>query len=379
MENRKYQICTKTIMDTSDSNIKFDEDGISDYYHNFHKNILPNWKTDVNGSIEILKIADEIRKAGKGKSFDCIIGISGGMDSSYAAYIAKEKLGLKPLLFHVDAGWNTHHAVENIERLVDKLNLELYTDVINWEEMKSLHRSFLKSQVPDQDVQDIAFFSALYQFSKKHKVKHVLTGSNISTECVREPEAWGAYVGIDKMLINDIHRRFGEQPLKTLPMVDILSYKIYYKYLLGMQVVKPLDYFPYIKADVERELEQRFGWQRFQHKHHESRFTRFLESYWLPQKFGADRRRAHFSSLILTGQMTREEALAKVAKPELDAVFLEQEFEYVAHKLDFTVEELRTLFNGENKKCTDYKNKRDIIRFGTKAMQFLGIEKRVFR
>jgi N-acetyl sugar amidotransferase len=377
---RPYQICTKTIMDTSDPNIIFDENGISDYYHNFQNVMLPNWHTDERGMKELMAVSEKIKKEGVGKDFDCIIGVSGGLDSSYAVYVAKEIMGLRPLIFHVDAGWNTQQAVGNIEKLVDGLGLDLYTEVINWEEMKDLQVSFLKSQISDQDLpQDYAFFSGLYKFARKNKIKYVLTGSNMSTECCREPEEWGGYAGIDTTLLNDIHSKFGKKSLNTFPLVDILSYKIYYRYVLGMQVFKPLDMLPYIKEDAEKLLEEKFGWQRFQHKHHESRFTRFYEDYWLPKKFGYEKRRAHFSSLILTNQMTREEALERIAKPEMDEQFLRQEFEYVANKLDLTVEELQTIFEGENKTYRDYKNKKFIIDLGTRAMRLLGLEKRLFR
>lgn len=381
MENKRpYQICTKTIMDTSDPNIVFDANGISDYYHNFQNVILPNWHTGEKGFEELMQVAEKIKKEGKGKDFDCIIGLSGGLDSSYVAYIAKEIMGLRPLLFHVDAGWNTDKAVGNIEKLCNGLGLDLYTDVINWEEMKDLQVAFLKSQIADQDLpQDYAFFSGLYKFAKKNKIKYVLTGGNFSTECCREPEEWGGFPGIDTMLVKDIHSKFGKRPLKTFPLVDILSYKLYYKYVLGMEVFKPLNLVPYIKVDAEKLLMEKFGWEPFQHKHHESRFTRFYEDYWLPKKFGFQKRRAHFSSLILTGQMTREEALERVSKPELSEDFLEKEFEYVADKLDLTVNELHEIFEGENKTFHDYKNKIKLIGFGAKMMQKLGLEKRLFR
>ncbi len=380
MLHRDYQICTKTIMDTSDPGIAFDENGISDYYHNFHQNILPNWHTDERAEQELMKIAEKIKKEGVGKDFDCIIGMSGGLDSSYAVYIAKEKMGLRPLIFHVDAGWNTQQAVSNIEKVVDGLGLDLYTEVINWEEMKDLQVAFLKSQIADQDLpQDYAFFSALYQFAKKYKIKYVLTGSNFSTECCREPEEWGGYAGIDKTLVNDIHKKFGKNPLKSFPIVDILVYKLYYKYILGMEVFKPLNLVPYIKEDVEALLHERFGWEKFLHKHHESRFTRFYEDYWLPRKFGYQKRRAHFSSLILTNQMTREEALERISRPELSEQFLKQEFEYVANKLDLSVAQLTDIFEGENKTYHDYKNKKSMIGLGAKVMRFLGLERRLFR
>lgn len=380
MNKRPYQICTKTIMDTSDPNIVFDENGISDYYHNFQNVILPNWHTDEKGYQELMQVAEKIKKEGKRKDFDCIIGLSGGLDSSYVAYVAKEIMGLRPLLFHVDAGWNTDKAVGNIEKLCNGLGLDLYTDVINWEEMKDLQVAFLKSQISDQDLpQDYAFFSGLYKFAKKNKIKYVLTGGNFSTECCREPEEWGGFPGIDTMLVKDIHSKFGKRPLKTFPLVDILNYKLYYRYVLGMQVFKPLNLIPYIKTDVEELLMQKFGWESFQHKHHESRFTRFYEDYWLPKKFGYQKRRAHFSSLILTGQMTREAALERVSKPELSEAFLQKEFEYVADKLDLSVNELKEIFEGPNKTFHDYKNKIKLIRLGAKAMSILGLEKRLFR
>jgi len=380
MHKENYQICSKTIMDTSDPNIVFDENGISDYYYNYQQNILPSWHTDERGKKELDKIADKIRKEGKGKDFDCIMGMSGGLDSSYALYIAKEVMGLRPLVFHVDAGWNTQQAVGNIEKLIDGLNLDLYTEVINWEEMKDLQVAYFKSQIPNMDdPQDIAFFSSLYKFAKKNKIKYVLTGANYSTECCREPEDWGAYPGIDKILVTDIHSKFGKRPLKTFPIIDIFSYKIYYRYVLGMTIIKPLNMVPYIKADAEKLLYDRFGWQKFQHKHHESRFTRFYEDYWMPRKFGFEKRRAHFSSLILTGQMTRTEALERISKPELDEQFLKQEFEYVANKLDLKVEEFQQIFDGENKTYHQYKNKRWLIGLGAKMMKLLGLEKRLFR
>lgn len=380
MEKKKYQICTTCIMDTSDPNIEFDESGVCDYCRNYKTIILPNWHTGDVGERELMNIAEKIKKEGEGKDFDCIIGMSGGLDSSYAVYVAKEMMGLRPLVFHVDAGWNTQQAVGNIEKIVDGLGLDLYTEVINWEEMKDLQVAFLRSQIADQDLpQDYAFFSALYKFAKKYKIKYVLTGSNFSTECCREPEEWGGYAGIDKTLLNDIHRKFGKIPLKSFPIVDVLIYKLYYKYILGMEVFKPLNLVPFIKEDVENLLHTKFGWEKFQHKHHESRFTRFYEDYWLPRKFGYQKRRAHFSSLIMTGQMKREAALDRISRPELDEQFLLQEFEYVANKLDLTLEELRAIFNGQNKTFNDYKNKKSIIYLGARVMRALGLERRLFR
>jgi len=367
-------------MDTSDKTIDFDDNGQCIYCNNFYNNILPDWNNGKGRENELFREVKKIKKEGFGKEFDCIIGVSGGLDSSYLTYIATEKLGLRPLLFHVDAGWNTDKAVGNIEKLVDGLGLNLYTDVINWEEIKDLQVSFFKSQIPHQDIpQDTAFFSTLYKFARKHKIKYILTGGNYSTECIREPEEWGAYPGIDKTFILDIHSKYGKIPLKDFSIVDVFVYKVFYKYILGMTVFKPLDYIPYIKQDAEIELEKRFGWEKFQHKHHESRFTRFLEDYWLPRKFGIDRRRAHLSSLILTEQLSRHEVIERIKKPEIDERSSEREFEYIAHKLDLDVNQLKNIFEGENKTSNDYKSKRRLIDFCGKILCKLGLEKRLYK
>ena len=380
MKNKNLRICNKTVMDTSDPGIIFDSDGISDYYHHYKNIILPDWNFGEKKIDELMKISDKIEKENKNKDFDCIIGLSGGLDSSFAAYLAKEVMGLRPLVFHVDAGWNTKVAVENIEKLVDGLILDLYTEVINWEEMKDLQRSFFLSGIADQDLpQDYAFFSSLYKFARKNNIKTILTGGNFSTECVREPEEWGGYAGIDTTLVSDIHSKFGAVPLKTFPLIDILKYKIYYRFALGMKVIKPCDFVPFIKNDVESLLNLKYGWNKFKHKHHESRFTRFYEDYWLVRKFGYDKRKAHFSSLILTGQMTRSSALKRLSSSEMGEEFLQNEFEFVANKLDFSKDQFQRIFKSENKSVLDYKSKKNIIDLGKKVLMYFGSEKRMYR
>ena len=375
-----YQICKRCVMDTTDSKISFNDKGICDHCQNFETNIKPNWETGDKGYFELMAEAEKIKLKGAGRDFDCVIGLSGGLDSSYTAYIAKEVMGLRPLVFHVDAGWNTDQAVGNIEKLVDGLSLELYTEVINWKEMQDLQVALLKSQIPDQDIpQDTAFFSSLYKFARKHKIKYVLTGGNYSTECCREPDEWGAFPGIDRTLIGDIHSKFGSRALETFPIIDSMIYKVFYQNLLGMKVFKPLNLVPFVKKDAEKLLNEKYGWMPFQHKHHESRFTRFYEDYWMPKKFGYEKRRAHFSSLIMTGQMTRNEAIEKLKVPEMDGKFIKSEFEFVANKLGLSVTELQEIFNGENKSFRDYKNKYKIFSLGGRLLNLLGLERRQYR
>jgi N-acetyl sugar amidotransferase len=366
-------------MDTSDSNITFDHDGKCDYCNNYYQNILPNWHPDERGERELAPVIERIKRDGRGRDHDCIIGMSGGVDSSYVTYLAKEKFGLRPLIFHVDAGWNSQEAVNNIEKLVDGLGLDLHTEVIDWKEMQDLQLAFFKAQVPHVDTpQDHAFFAALYHFAAKNGFKYILTGANYSTECVREPLEWH-YHASDLRQLRDIHARFGHVPLKTFPLTSVFEYKIYYRFVKGMRVVKPLNYVPYQKERAMQELADRFGWQKYPHKHYESRFTRFYEGYWLRKKFGYDKRRAHFSSLILTGQMTREEALERLAAPPYDEQQAEKDLEYIAKKLGLTPDEFRAMMAGENKSYRDYKSSMALIDAATRVLRVLGVQRALIR
>ena len=377
--SRDYQICNNCVMDTTDFMITFDEKGICDHCSGFYKNILPNWHTDERGWNDLQAIVRNIKKEGKGKEFDCIMGMSGGIDSSYLTYVAKEKLGLRPLVFHVDAGWNSQEAVNNIEKLVDALDLDLYTEVINWEEMRDLQLAFFKAGVAHIDTpQDHAFFATMYNFAFQHRIKYILTGANFSTECVKNPLEWH-YHASDLVQLKDIHKKFGRRPLKQFPLTNILKHKIYYRYLKGIRVVKPLDYVPYIKSEAVKLLSEKFGWQTYPQKHFESRFTKFYEAYWLPEKFGIDKRRVQFSSLILTEQMTRVEAIEQLTKSSYDPDTIHHDFEYIATKLGISVEELRGYFEAPNKSYLDYKSQIRTYKIGTLVMQMLGLEKRTMR
>ena len=303
------------------------------------------------------------------------MGMSGGVDSSYLLYKMVDKYQLRPLVFHVDAGWNSQIAVNNIQRLVDGLDLDLFTEVIDWEEIKDLQLAFIKSGVPHIDVpQDHAFFATMYKFASKHNIKHILTGGNYSTECIRNPLEWMWYQS-DSIQLKDIHKKFGTVKLKNYPVTSILWHKVYLPYIKRIKLYKPLDYLPYNKNSAMKELVEKFGYQEYPQKHFESRFTRFYESYWLPKKFGYDTRKVQYSSLILTNQMTRNKALEKLKKPAYDIDTIHQDFEYIATKLNISVEELQSYMDGPNKSYRDYKSQENIYNVGAKVMRMLGLER----
>lgn len=255
-DNSTYQLCSQCVMDTSDSQIVFDENGVCDHCNGFKAHVLPNWHPDEQGKAMFREVVEKIRREGSGKPFDSIIGMSGGLDSSYMLHLAVSEFGLRPLVFHVDGGWNTDIAVNNIQMLVDKLGLDLYTEVINWEEMRDFQLAFFKAGVPHLDIpQDHAFVATLYHFANRHRIKYILNGGNYATECVRNPLEW-LYYGTDMAQIRDIHRRFGTRPLKTYPFSGILFHKFYLRYVRGVTVVKPLNWLPYTKELAVRTLSE---------------------------------------------------------------------------------------------------------------------------
>ena len=370
-----YQICNRCVMDTSDSKIKFKEDGICDHCITFDKEILPNWNYGINKQKEVKEIVKKIKKRSAGNEFDCILGLSGGIDSSFLLHLVVTEYNLRPLVFHVDGGWNSQLATNNIEKLIDKLNLELYTHVVNWNEMQDLQLSFFKSGVPHIDVpQDYAFFSTMYNFASKYNVKTIVTGGNFSTECVRNPKEW-MYYQSDTIQLKDIQKKHGKRKLKEYQLTNILWHKLWLPYIKGVKLIRLIDYMPYNKKEAENILVNNYGFQTYPQKHFESRFTRFYESYWLYERFGYDTRRVQFSSLILTNQMTREEALKELETAPYDKENIIHEFEYVASKLNISTGELRNYFNMPLKTYGDYKNQENLYNLGAQVLKSLKIEK----
>lgn len=376
---KKEQVCSRCVMDTSDSGISFDKDGVCDHCHSFDINTKPNWYPNDRGRQMLEAIAKDIKREGQDKDFDCIMGMSGGADSSYLLHVAVKELGLRPLVFHVDCGWNTTAAVNNIRCLVDSLGVNLFTEVINWKEMADMQLSFFKSGVSHIDLpQDLAYTSAMYHWANKNGIKYILNGGNISTECVRNPKQW-IYYGTDFVHLRDILNKFGTRELKSFPLSSILYHKLYLRYIKRIKVIKPLDLIDYDKSKAQELMNSLYGWEGFNQKHFESRFTRFYEGFWLPTRFGFDTRKVQFSSLILTGQMTREQALQELDSLPYDKDTIEDDFIFIADKLAISVEELRSYHQMELRSYKDYKNNEWLFDLGARILQLFNSETAVKR
>lgn len=335
-----YRRCTLTVMDTTDPDITFEADGSSSWVRYYREKVLPAWNPRGHEAA-FRALIDRIKADGRGREYDCALGLSGGVDSSYLACVAARE-GLRPLVVHTDTGWNSDIAVRNIEAIVKTFKFDLFTVVIDWDEMADLQRAFLRAGVPNQDIpQDHVIFAAFYGLAAKHKIKWVLSGHNYACESVLPP-AWG-YSSADLRHLTAIHRRFGEKRLGSFPRMSSLRYGFYYTLLHGMRVAKPLDLLPYNKAQAMRELESTCGWQYYGGKHFESRWTRFFQGWWLPRRFGYDKRLAHLSSLILSGQMTREAALEELEEAPYTETMMREDLDLILRKLGISHEEWEKL------------------------------------
>lgn len=347
-----HRVCTRCVMDASDPDISFDASGVCSHCRHFDTVVRKSWFPDDSGRPHLERLLAAIRRSGKGAEYDCIMGLSGGVDSCYLACKAKE-WNLRPLVVHVDAGWNSELAVKNIENIVKKLNYDLFTHVVDWEEMKDLHVAFLRAGVANQDVpQDHVFFATLRRLALQHKIHSVLTGSNIATESIL-PTAWG-HSAMDATHLRSIHKRFGTRPLRSFQTVGFFDYYFYLPYAKGIRIYKLLNVIPYDKAAAKAYLQREFGWQDYGGKHYESRWTKFFQAYYLPEKFGYDKRKAHLSSLIVSGQMTRDAALAELRKPLYDARELDSDRDFVLKKLGMSRLEFDAIMRAPNKTFRDY-------------------------
>lgn len=341
-------------MDTTDPAISFDSDGVCVHCREFEEVTSKGWFPNEEGSMRLAKILDQIRLAGKGKEYDCIIGLSGGIDSSYMA-IKVHEWGLRPLVVHVDAGWNSELAVANIEKIVKHCNYDLHTHVVDWEEMRDLHLAYLRAGISNQDVpQDHVFFASLYHFATRNGIRYILSGGNLATEGIF-PKSWHGSA-MDAINLRAIHRTFGDRRLRTYSTISFFDYYLWYPFVKKMRTIRPLNYMPYDKDAAITELEKTIGWRSYGRKHGESLFTKLFQNHYLPVKFGYDKRLPHLSSLIVSGQMTRQEALQKLSEPLYDPQELEIDVEYFCKKLRISRTQFDEFFTGTKRDYSEFAN-----------------------
>lgn len=333
--------CTLCVLDTHDDpQMTFDESGICQYYQQYLTAVSKHVPVPEQRQRTLDTLVDRIRSDGKGRPYDVVIGVSGGVDSTYVALLAKE-LGLRPLAVHCDNGWNSELAVKNIENIVNRLDIDLFTYVIDWEEFRDIQMAFIKASVVDIElVSDHAIFATLYRQAAKHRVRHILSGTNVVTECTL-PSHW-IWHKTDHVNIQDIHSTFGSKRLKTYPFMDWKVKKLYQMFGRITQT-SILNYVPYNKALVKQRIIDELGWRDYGGKHYESIFTRFYQGYILPTKFGIDKRKAHLSDLIFSGQMTKSEALSELQRPVYDPEQLKVDREFVLKKLGLSETEFEAL------------------------------------
>lgn len=328
-------------MDTSDPLIDFDDHGVCNHCRQLARTKQTGqWQPNESGAAHVADWVKRVQSAQCQERYDCIIGLSGGADSSYLAVVAR-RLGLRCLAVHVDGGWNSEVAVRNIELLVKALNMDLVTHIVDWEEMRDLQVAFLKAGVPNQDIpQDHIFFSILYQTARKYRIPFQLQGRNYSSESVL-PKAWGAGA-MDGTHLRAIHSRFGKRKLKKYRVMSTLEYVDYFVGLPGrkqLEIFDPLNFMPYDPRVARSELAKDFGWTDYGQKHWESHWTKFFQSYYLPKKFGYDKRRAHLSSLILAGTLDRPSALKELEQPSFDESDIQRDSDFVRRKLELSEDE----------------------------------------
>ena len=348
-----YQICNRCVMDTSDCEISFNDQGFCNHCEAFLqeiKTIVPQGNQRVD---QLNKILDSIKKSGKRKKYDCLIGVSGGVDSSYVAYIVKE-LGLNPLAVHMDNGWNSEESVKNIRNLCSNLEIDYESYVLDWDEFKDIQLSILKSSIVEVEIPtDVAIASILHKVASKHNIKFIIGGGNYATEGIL-PKSW-FYNPKDLKLLKSIQKQFGTKKMKTFPSFDWKA-EVYYKFVRGIRIVYLLNLLPFNKTEALTLLKEKVGYHEYGGKHHESVYTRFVQSYIQPVKFNLDYRRATFSSQICSGEITRDEALELLKQPSYDDLQVEKDKDYASKKFGISLDEFTAILNAPPKSYNDYPN-----------------------
>lgn len=376
MSEIEIKYCTRCIMDSkSDPDLVLDKNGICNHCNSYDIALAKLPKNEERDK-KLNEIIEKIKFDGKSKPYDCLMGISGGTDSTYMAFLAK-KLGLRPLIVHFDNGWNSELAVKNIESVLQNLGFDLKTYVINWPEFKDIQIAYFKAGVVDiEAITDHAIIATIYKIAADNGIKYILSGTNIATEGTYLPKSW-VHSKSDYINIKDIHEKFGTLKIRSYPHLSFLK-KLWYKYINKISSIDLLNYIDYNKAEAHKTLKE-IGWRDYGGKHYESVFTRFYQGYILPNKFKIDKRQFHYSSLVCSGQITREYALEEMKKSIYDFALLESDKEFVLKKLDFTPDSFEKYMNAPIKKHSDYKTEQDIWNIYFKVIGILKPVKRVFK
>jgi N-acetyl sugar amidotransferase len=368
-------------MDTTDAEIQFDENGVCNRCNEYKHRIEKWWNYGLGHEQELQRIVAEIKKSGEGKPYDCILGLSGGLDSSYLLHLAVKEWGLRPFVFHVDAGWNLPVAERNIRRICDKLGVDLHVERMDWEEMRQMQLAFFKTCHAGLDApQDHAFIAQVDKFSQELGVKYILNGYNIATEIVANPASWNEGAGPtgDGLYIRDVLKKHSNFKTKHYTYTSGFKHKFWLPYVKGVKTLTLLNYVPITKQGMVAALEREYGYEAYSQKHFEDLLTKFIEGWWLPMRFGYDIRKAQLSSLVVTKQMSREEALAILSNPPLSETEAKELFHIVAQRLDISDEELL----GYLKMPKIYKRYRSnswAFELGIKLYTILGLDKRIRR
>jgi N-acetyl sugar amidotransferase len=356
------QICSRCIMDDTVQGITFDEEGVCTFCH-IHDELEEKYPHGEKSTKELNAIVEKIKKDGIGKRYDCVVGVSGGRDSTYTLYSAVQ-LGLRPLAVHFDNGWNSDLAVQNIKNVCKKLNVELYTHVADWEEFKDMQRAFLKASVPDAEVPtDWVIFSVLFKAAKDEGVKYIIHGHSFRTEGTT-PLTW---TYMDGRYVNYIQTHFGTKKIKSFPVMSMIDY-LYYTFIKKIVQVRLLYYLPYDEEKILKMLTEEVGWQSYGGKHHESKYTGFFQSFILTRKFNIDKRKLHYSALLRNGQMSRDEALEKVKKDPYDGGT--ETLDYCLKKLDYSHEQFDKIMNEKPKLFLDYKSYYSLVKSMEKPIKW---------
>lgn len=379
MADRKYQICKCCVMDTSDEDIVFDSNGICMRCNEYKERILPVWNYGKGHEEELNSLISEIKRKGQGKDYDCILGLSGGLDSSYMLHLAVKEWGLRPFVFHIDAGWNLPVAEENIYKLTQKLNVKLHIEKMDWDEMREMQLAWFRTGLEMLDApQDHAFISLIDKYSRKLGIKYILNGYNTSTEIIADPASWerGSGPTGDGTYMKDVIRKYCSLPIKHYTFTNGFKHKVWNPYVLGIKTIKPLNLVPITRQQMINVLSDEYGYVPYGQKHFEDLITKFLEGWWTPTRFGHDIRRAQLSSLVVTGQMTRDDALKILERPPLSEEESAELFKEVARRLGISEEDLMALH--EMPKCTEkFKSQEKFYNMGIRLFEILGIEKRI--